>query len=154
VSDHFGILKVGPELTFMMREAIFGLARIEEEWISGGRSSGIRAIIEQVMVEHPENWKAYYYGDESQVHIARAFSYSDRIRYYWPNDDIANALAVLIRNLREHPAPLPLVAQYLPRQAEALRAGAIENDPTAFIHHKIQESLSRYADACGLMLHA
>ena len=30
VSDHFGILKVGPELTFMMREAIFGLARIED----------------------------------------------------------------------------------------------------------------------------
>ena len=30
VSDHFGILKVGPELTFMMREAVFGLGRIEE----------------------------------------------------------------------------------------------------------------------------
>jgi D-tagatose-1,6-bisphosphate aldolase subunit GatZ/KbaZ len=29
VSGHFGILKVGPELTFMMREAIFGLARID-----------------------------------------------------------------------------------------------------------------------------
>jgi tagatose-1,6-bisphosphate aldolase non-catalytic subunit AgaZ/GatZ len=27
--DYFGILKVGPELTFMMREAIFGLARID-----------------------------------------------------------------------------------------------------------------------------
>src|ERR1035441_5624125 len=35
VSGHFGILKVGPELTFMLREGIFGLARIEEEWISG-----------------------------------------------------------------------------------------------------------------------
>jgi len=152
VIDHFGILKVGPELTFAMREAIFGLARIEEEWIAENRRSDIRAIIERVMVEHPEHWKAYYHGDENQVRIARAYSYSDRIRYYWPNDEISSALARLIQNVRGNPAPLPLIAQYLPRQAEAIRAGAIENNPTAIIHHKIQESLSRYADACGLIV--
>lgn len=150
VSGHFGILKVGPELTFVMREAIFGLARIEEEWIAGERRSDLRTIIERVMVEHPENWKAYYHGDETQVRVARAYSLSDRIRYYWPNSEISRALAVLIQNLQEHPAPLPLVAQYLPRQAEAIRAGAISNNPTAIIHHKIQESLSRYSEACGL----
>ena len=150
VSGHFGILKVGPELTFMMREAIFALARIEEEWIAGEQRSEIRAIIERVMVEHPENWKAYYHGDARQVRFARAFSLSDRIRYYWPNREIADALARLIANLRQSPAPLPLVAQYLPRQADAIRAGAIKNDPTAIIHHKEQESLARYAEACGL----
>jgi D-tagatose-1,6-bisphosphate aldolase subunit GatZ/KbaZ len=152
VSDHFSILKVGPELTYVMREAIFGLARIEEEWIASERRSDIRAIIERVMIEHPENWKPYYHGDERQMRIARAYSLSDRIRYYWPNGEISRALALAIENLRENPAPLPLVAQYLPRQSEAIRAGAIENNPTAIIHHKIRESLSRYADACGLML--
>jgi D-tagatose-1,6-bisphosphate aldolase subunit GatZ/KbaZ len=152
VSGHFGILKVGPELTFMMREGIFGLARIEEEWIAGERRSEIRAIIERVMVEHPENWKAYYHGDESQVRFARAYSLSDRIRYYWPNVEISKALARLIQNLQESPAPLPLVAQYLPRQAEAIRAGAIQNNPVAMIHHKIRESLARYADACGFVV--
>jgi D-tagatose-1,6-bisphosphate aldolase subunit GatZ/KbaZ len=136
----------------VMREAIFGLARIEEEWIAGERRSDIRAIIEMVMVEHPENWKAYYHGDESQVQIARAYSLSDRIRYYWPNGEICKALALLIQNLREYPAPLPLVGQYLPRQAEAIRAGTIEKNPSAIIRHKIQESLSRYSNACGLML--
>ena len=152
VSDHFGILKVGPELTFVMREAIFGLARIEEEWIPKERRSEIRANIERVMIEHPENWKAYYRGAEGQVQVARAYSFSDRIRYYWPNSEVSRSLAVLIENLEEHPAPLPLVSQYLPRQAEALRATTIKNNPRAIIRHKIQESLSRYSDACGLML--
>ena len=151
VSGHFGILKVGPELTFMLREGIFGLARIEEEWIAGGRHSEIRAIIERVMVENPENWKGYYHGDESQVRFARAYSLSDRVRYYWPNIEISKALASLIQNLQETPAPLPLVAQYLPRQAEAIRAGAILNNPVAIIHHKVRESLARYAEACGFV---
>ena len=150
VIDHFGILKVGPELTFAMREAIFGLARIEEEWIAENRCSDFRAIIERAMVEHPEHWKAYYHGNERQMRNARAYSFSDRIRYYWPNAEVSSALGLLIRNLQQDPAPLPLVAQYLPRQAEAVRAGAIESNPTAIIHHKIQESLARYADACGL----
>ena len=152
VSGHFGILKVGPELTFMMREGIFGLARAEEEWISGERRSEIRSIIERVMVEHPENWKSYYHGDECQVRFARAYSLSDRIRYYWPNAEISKALAILLQNLQESPAPLPLVAQYLPRQAEAIRAGAIYNNPIAIIHHKVRESLARYADACGFVV--
>ena len=151
VSGHFGILKVGPELTFMLREGIFGLARIEEEWVSGDRRSAIRSVIDRVMVENPENWKGYYHGNESQLRIARAYSLSDRIRYYWPNAEISRSLARLLQNLQERPAPLPLVAQYLPRQAEAIRAGAINNNPVAIIHHKVRESLARYADACGLV---
>jgi D-tagatose-1,6-bisphosphate aldolase subunit GatZ/KbaZ len=150
VSGHFGILKVGPELTFVMREAIFGLARIEEEWIADERRSNLRAVIEQVMVEHPGNWKGYYHGDEQQQRIARAYSLSDRIRYYWPNTEISKALAILIENLRESPAPVPLVGQYLPRQAEAIRAGLIGNNPVEIIHDKVRESLERYAEACGL----
>ena len=150
VSGQFGILKVGPEMTFVMREAIFGLARIEEEWIAGERRSDLRKVIERVMLEHPENWKAYYQGEETHVRVARAYSLSDRIRYYWPNSEISKVLSLLIQNLQEYPAPLPLVAQYLPRQAEAIRAGSISNNPVAIIHHKIRESLSRYSEACGL----
>ena len=105
------------------------------------------------MVERPENWKAYYHGDAGQVRVARAYSLSDRIRYYWPNAEVYKALAVLKQNLQELPAPLPLVAQYLPRQEEAIRAGVIKNNPSAIIRHKIQESLARYSSACGFMLH-
>jgi D-tagatose-1,6-bisphosphate aldolase subunit GatZ/KbaZ len=150
VSDHFGILKVGPELTFVMREAVFGLACIEKEWVPVERCSRIREIIERVMVETPEHWKAYYRGSEAKLRVARAYSLSDRIRYYWPNNEVSRSLAVLMQNLRESPAPYPLIAQYLPRQAEAIRSREINNDPIAIVHHKIGESLSRYADACGL----
>lgn len=151
VSGHFGILKVGPELTFVMREAIFALAHIEEELIPAERHSNIRKTIEKVMVDHPEHWKAYYHGDENHMRLERAYSLSDRIRYYWPNSDISKALAILLQNLREFPAPLPLIGQYLPRQAEAIRAGILENSPSAIIHHKICKSLSRYSEACGWM---
>jgi len=149
VSDHFCILKVGPELTFVMREAIFGLARIEEEWIADILRSNIRATIERAMVEHPENWRPYYSGDETLMRVSRAYSLSDRIRYYWPNGEVSEALSILLQNLQGCPAPLPLVAQYLPHQAQAIRVGSIENNPSAIIRHKIQETLARYAGACG-----
>jgi D-tagatose-1,6-bisphosphate aldolase subunit GatZ/KbaZ len=148
-SDHFGILKVGPELTFAMREAVFALGRIEEEWIDASKRSEIRGVIERAMIENPEYWKPYYRGNEVQIKVARAFSFSDRIRYYWPNSEVSESLGRLIQNLSKSPAPLPLIAQYLPRQAEAIRAGVVKNDPNAIIRHKIQESLARYSSACG-----
>lgn len=148
--DHFAILKVGPELTFAMREAVFALGRIEEEWIPESRRSEIRSVIERTMMKNPEYWKPYYHGNEIQMKAARAFSFSDRIRYYWPNTQVSASLAQLIGNLGDSPAPLPVVAQYLPRQAEAIRAGALHNEPGAIIRHRIKESLARYASACGL----
>ena len=150
VRDHFGILKVGPELTFAMREAVFALARIEEEWIAESRRSEIRSVIERMMMENPEYWKPYYHGNEIQIKAARAFSFSDRIRYYWPNTQVSASLARLMQNLGDSPAPLPVVAQYLPRQAEAIRAGILNNDPGAIIRHRIKETLLRYSSACGL----
>lgn len=38
VRDHFAILKVGPALTFALREAIFALAQIEQELIAPRKS--------------------------------------------------------------------------------------------------------------------
>jgi D-tagatose-1,6-bisphosphate aldolase subunit GatZ/KbaZ len=149
VRDHFAILKVGPELTFVMREAVFGLARIEEEWIPDSNRSNIRSVLDRVMTEYPENWKAYYRGNPHHLKIARAYSLSDRIRYYWPNADVSEALSVLTKNLLDNPAPLPLIAQYLPYEAEAIRRNQIINDPRAIIRHRIQLTLSRYSKACG-----
>ncbi|MBS1805876.1 MAG: D-tagatose-bisphosphate aldolase, class II, non-catalytic subunit [Acidobacteria bacterium] len=150
VKDHFGILKVGPELTFAMREAVFALARIEEESIPDSKRSNIRTTIDRVMTEKPKNWKPYYRGDELRLKVARAFSFSDRIRYYWPDAEVSASLDRLIQNLTESPPPLPVVSQYLPRQAEAIRKGMLDNNPRALIRHRIQESLARYASACGL----
>ena len=150
IRDHFAILKVGPELTFVLREAVFGLAHVEEEWIADARRSSIRTILDRVMLEDPGNWQGYYRGDAHHLRLARAYSLSDRIRYYWPNAEVSSALSLLIENLLHHPAPLPLVAQYLPFQAEAIRRGEIANDPRAIIRHRVRQTLARYSTACGL----
>ncbi|MDR3773202.1 MAG: D-tagatose-bisphosphate aldolase, class II, non-catalytic subunit [Terracidiphilus sp.] len=150
VRDHFAILKVGPELTFALREAVFGLARVEEEWIADARQSNIRATLDRVMVENPGNWDGYYRGDAHRLKLARAFSLSDRIRYYWPNAEVSSALSVLIENLLHCPAPAPLLAQYLPFQAQAIRRGELANQPRFIIRHRIRQTLARYSNACGL----
>ena len=31
-------------------------------------------------------WRKYYSGDESQQQFKRKYSFSDRSRYYWPNE--------------------------------------------------------------------
>ena len=152
VLDHFAILKVGPWLTFAFREAVFALAEIEKEWLSdrtGVSLSGLPEVVESAMLRNPTHWKSYYHGEEKDLRIARKFSYSDRVRYYWPEPTVAAALQRLAHNLSAHPAPLSLLSQYLPRQADAVRNGMLKNQPSGLIHDKILEVLDGYAYAVG-----
>jgi D-tagatose-1,6-bisphosphate aldolase subunit GatZ/KbaZ len=148
VEDHFAILKVGPALTFGFREAVFALAQMEQEFFAikqRGTASNILSVIEKVMKENPKYWQQHYHGDEAELQFARKYSFSDRIRYYWPNPEIEQALKKLISNLKENSLPLSLLSQYLPNQYWAVREGTIQNDPEDLIHHKIGEILEHYA---------
>ncbi len=152
VQDHFAILKVGPWLTFAFREAVYALAAIEAELLSGRRGvslSCLREVLEKTMVENPAHWKKYYHGDEGALRIARNYSYSDRIRYYWPQPAVAAALQQLVENLSTHLAPITVLSQFLPAQAEAVRRGELVNQPADLIRHRILEVLEQYAYACG-----
>ena len=152
VRDHFAILKVGPWLTFALREAVFALASVEEEWLGdrkGVRTSRVRETLEQAMLADPRYWKKYYCGNDAELRFARKYSLSDRVRYYWPDPGVEEALQRLLRNLSADPAPLSLLSQYSPNQAAAIRTGAIANDPGSLIRHKIQEVIRGYAKACG-----
>jgi len=150
VEDHFAILKVGPELTFAFREAVFLLAMIEEEISTGLKkeSSNIREIVDLEMVARPEYWEKYYHGNNYQLLMARKFSFSDRIRYYWPVDNVQISLSNLIENLREIGLPLSLVSLFFPIQFEKIRMDQIENDPVAIILDHIQRVFERYLLAC------
>jgi D-tagatose-1,6-bisphosphate aldolase subunit GatZ/KbaZ len=153
VIDHFAILKVGPWLTYAFREAVFALAAIEKEWLSGKTGvslSGLPEVLETAMVDHPDYWKSYYHGDEKELHLARKYSYSDRARYYWPQPAVSSALQQMLHNLTAQPAPNALLSQHLPTQAEAVREGRVSNQPAALIRHKILEVLDHYAYACGM----
>ncbi|HSB60696.1 MAG TPA: class II D-tagatose-bisphosphate aldolase, non-catalytic subunit, partial [Vicinamibacteria bacterium] len=151
VEDHFAVLKVGPALTFALREAVFALAHVEEEWLAGRGAalSGIRAALERAMLARPGHWSGYYRGDEAALRLRRTFSFSDRIRYYWPVPEVQEALSRLLANLEERPAPLTLLGQYLPWAFEAVRSGAAPNQPRALIRLRIREVTEGYARACA-----
>ncbi|MET4696748.1 D-tagatose-bisphosphate aldolase, class II, non-catalytic subunit [Endozoicomonas lisbonensis] len=148
VEDHFAILKVGPQLTFAMREAIYSLAHIEDLLIPESERSHICSVMEDEMLTHPENWEKYYSGNEDDLRMFRIFSYSDRIRYYWGSESVEAALNKLLGNLDNKEIPMPVISQYLPDQYQAIRKGEIHNNPRSLIHHRIMQVTSNYAKAC------
>ena len=152
VEDHFAILKVGPWLTFALREALFALASIEDELQKYSNSitpSNFRKIVEDEMTQNPKYWINHYHGTEAEIGIARLFSYSDRIRYYWSNKNINSALDLLLNNLDSTNIPESLVSQYLPIEYSEIKEDKIENSSASFINSKISGVLSIYQSATG-----
>lgn len=150
VEDHFAILKVGPGLTFAYREAVFALEMIEREWLrgrSGVELSGVRAALDAAMVDDPVHWQKYYGSDDEEQAFRRAYSLSDRARYYWPAPPVQAAVARLLGNL-SGPLPQTLLSQYLPRQHERVRAGALRNDAVALVADAVGVVLRMYGAAC------
>lgn len=148
VRDHFAILKVGPALTFALREALFALSAIEEELIPHRASAGLRTVVENVMLEKPEYWQSHYHGDNALRRLARGYSYSDRIRYYWPDQCIDDAYHQLIRNLEHESLALPLLSQFLPLQYARIREGKLTATVHELIIDHIQDVLRQYHAAC------
>ena len=150
VEDHFAILKVGPWFTFAFREAIFALAEIEKEIFAGGKNteiSDIKNIVDIAMQKNLKYWQNHYDGAEKEIAFARKYSYSDRIRYYWPDGSVRAALSTLLNNLLNNSIPLSLLSQYLPNQYDAVKEGRISNLPTELIKDKIMEITKKYAIA-------
>jgi D-tagatose-1,6-bisphosphate aldolase subunit GatZ/KbaZ len=150
VRDHFAILKVGPGLTYAAREALFALSHIEQEWITDRPRSDVRAKLDEVMMDQPKYWEPYYGGTEAERALARKYSFSDRLRYYWPDPTVEASFQFLVKNLSEAPPPLSLLSQFAPSAFRAIRNGELRNDPLSIIRHRIQEVLGMYARACGM----
>lgn len=148
VQDHFAILKVGPALTFALREAVFALAMMENELLSEQNRSNIIRLVDDVMVEQPEYWIKYYRGDERMKAFKRKYSFSDRIRYYWAEPVVQQALGKLLRNLGQKPLPLTLLRQFVPDlYSLAKHTGGLT--PENILLGKIQATLDDYAQACN-----
>jgi len=148
VQNHFAILKVGPGLTFAMREALWALDDIEREWLGADRSSGLRKTVQKAMTAAPQFWNKYYLSEGRQLELDQQYSRSDRIRYYWPVTEVDSALKRLLANLDANPPPLALVSQYLPRQYQAIRAGSLRPCARDLVLHAIEQVLQQYAEAC------
>jgi len=148
VRDGFAILKVGPALTFALREALYSLAAIERELVPVAERSRIVETMEQIMLANPSNWQKYYHGREEQQRLLRVYSYSDRIRYYWRSPKAQASVERLLENLRQVIIPKTLLSQHLPRLYDKARAGMLANDPNALILENIQMALAPYRKAC------
>jgi D-tagatose-1,6-bisphosphate aldolase subunit GatZ/KbaZ len=147
VNDHFAILKVGPWLTYALREVFFALNMIENELLGDSRGVSRSELIETVerqMFGIPKYWSAHYQGNETQLRLARKYSYSDRIRYYWPNTAVQRSIKLLLENLAMQEIPLSILSQYLPLQYEAIREGQIQNTAPDLIEYGIERILNNY----------
>ncbi len=152
VEDHFCILKVGPWLTFAYREALFSLESMEIEILGAGNDglSRLRDTMDRVMLLDPKHWKKYYPGTESQQIFKRKYSFSDRSRYYWPDESINAARNKLIDNLRKNKIPLSLISQFMPYQFYEVLKGKLANDPMELVLDYIKLISGIYSRACGL----
>ncbi|WOH36274.1 D-tagatose-bisphosphate aldolase, class II, non-catalytic subunit [Thalassotalea fonticola] len=148
VKDHFGVLKVGPQLTLAMREAMFALSYIEDELLPVEQRSHLRAVCEQEMLEAPKNWQRFYPVPASKGTLYRRYSYSDRIRYYWNQPRIQQAVDCLFTNLSNSGIPLPLISQFLPEQYRAIRNNDLTVSPAELVKAKIKQVTGSYAQAC------
>ena len=146
---YFGILKVGPALTYAMREAIFALSMIEKELLPEEKQAHVMESLEQVMLESPGNWMKHYHGTEQECRLARKYSFSDRTRYYIGDSRVQDAIAKLFANLRSCKVPMNMIHQYMPLQFDAVRKGALSRDPQELAEDAVRQVLSDYEYAAG-----
>ncbi|HEY7246389.1 MAG TPA: D-tagatose-bisphosphate aldolase, class II, non-catalytic subunit [Xanthobacteraceae bacterium] len=149
VRDHFAILKVGPALTFALREALWALDAIEREWIGPALASGFRDTVMDRLKADPRHWNKYYHARGIELEYELQYSLSDRIRYYWSDPQIVHAQGRMFRNLTRRPPPDALISQYLPIAHAALRDGWIKNSPSELAIAHVSAVLDGYqAAAC------
>ena len=146
VEDGVGILKVGPGLTYAMREALFSLAYMEDVILHGkdDEKSNFINVLEEAMLANPKNWNKHYHGDDNELWFKRKFSFSDRSRYYMPDSKVSVAKDKLIENLRKYGVNLAALSQFMPIQYTRVRCGEIQNDPEELIKDRIKNTIDEY----------
>lgn len=148
VMQHWAVLKVGPELTFALREALFALAAIEDELVVAADRSDLLQVLEARMLAEPAQWDGYYPGTPDEQRVLRRFSYSDRMRYYWPDAAVDAAVRTLLTNLGAVTIPLPMLSQHLPTQYARVRAGWLAPAPEDLVVDHVRDVLRSYSRAC------
>jgi D-tagatose-1,6-bisphosphate aldolase subunit GatZ/KbaZ len=152
VRDHFAILKVGPALTFALREAVWALDLIERDWLGAERSSQVRATVLAAMHADPAHWRKYYHGEGQALELQLQYSLSDRIRYYWPLPAVARALSRLEASFDAAGAPpRALLRQYLPASAAAQGGAAPTRGARGLVIEHVRAVLAAYGAACGTL---
>ena len=123
VTDGIAILKVGPALTYGLREALFSLSMMEKELV-------------------PEEKRANFIETLDAVMLA-----SDRARYYIGQPEVVAAMNKLFDNLREYPIPMNMLHQYMPISYAKIREGKLKLDPRELAMDGIVQFMLDYESA-------
>ena len=146
VRDGFAILKVGPALTFALRETLYGLDAIatamDPSW-----DFHLATTMELLMRSDPSQWRSHYRGTTNQLRVLRHYSYSDRIRYYWPVPEASDAVAKLAAHLAETDIPVPLISQFLPRLSTRVVLQTTPLRAHDLVVESVRDVLRTYASA-------
>ena len=148
VRDGVAILKVGPALTFSLREGLFLLEAVEEILIPSISRSNLKRAILLEMEKSKQYWEKYYSGTVGEIEYKKLYSYSDRCRYYLPAKSVQDATEKLFNNLAE--IPPALLSQFFPLQYRKYMTGTLKNDPLSLLCDRIGDLCDDYAKSCGL----
>lgn len=148
VRDGFAVLKVGPGLTFAMREALYGLDNIATAMSPAWREHSLIAAMEAEMLAKPGYWSAYYQGEPDYQRALRHFSYSDRIRYYWASPGAQVAVERLFSHFDGTEIPAFLISQFLPTLYPRVASGALKPVARSLVLEAVRDVLRVYAAAC------
>ena len=143
VRDGFGILKVGPELTFAFRQAALALERLERA-TDPARPSGLEAALRAAMEARPADWRAHVApGPRERAMMIHGLS--DRVRYHWPDPGVRAAWERLRANLAAARPEPGLVAQ-----ATGGLVGPVPDDlPGAVVRSMVGAVVAKYRRAAG-----
>jgi D-tagatose-1,6-bisphosphate aldolase subunit GatZ/KbaZ len=147
VRDGVAILKVGPALTFSLREALFLLEAVEEILVPSASRSNLKKALLDEMNNSKLYWEKYYSGTAEEIEYKKLYSYSDRCRYYLPAKNVQDAIEKLFINLPE--VPPALLSQFFPLQYRKYMAGKLRNDPLSLLCDRIGDLCDDYARAIG-----
>lgn len=145
VEDGIAIIKVGPALTFALREALYSLSMMEKELIDDPeKRANLIETVEEVMLENPKDWIKYYHGDEKQQELCRKYSFSDRSRYYMSLPCVQDAIYKLFENLESVQIPLNMIHQYMPLQYIKVRDGKLAAKPRELAKDGVKTMVEDY----------
>lgn len=145
VEDGVGILKVGPALTFALREGLFSLSLMEKELIKDeSKRANFIELLDETMLNNPKDWEKYYLGNELDKELQRKYSLSDRSRYYINNEEIEKNLKKLFNNLDSSKMYLGLIKQYFPDSYLEIRKDKSLKTAENLLKLKIFNVLSDY----------
>lgn len=152
VEDGIAILKVGPALTFALREALFALAFIEAELFADSTdvdTSRFIEVLEAEMLANPAHWQKHYHGSEEKLRLARKYSYSDRGRYYLPLPSVQKSMAAMFANLSAVEIPDTVLRQFMPLQYTQVRSGRLRKEPRELVKSRVIDCIEEYLVGTG-----